>query len=72
LRSAPHFADLRCGTIEQITQRRGLRPGNAGYLGEYFDRAIAMTRVEETIGHHMKAVLEDWELYRAIKDNRAI
>jgi hypothetical protein len=50
LRSAPHFADLRCGTIEQITQRRGLRPGNAAHLREYFDRAIAMTRAEETIG----------------------
>jgi hypothetical protein len=49
-----------------------LASGNAGYLGEYFDRAIAMTRVEETIGHHMKAVLEDWELYRAIKENRTI
>jgi hypothetical protein len=50
LRSAPHFADLRCDTIEQITQRRGLRPGNAAHLREYFDRAIAMTRAEETIG----------------------
>jgi hypothetical protein len=45
---------------------------NAGYLGEFFDRAIAMVRVEETIEHHMKAVLEDWELYRAIKENRTI
>jgi hypothetical protein len=45
---------------------------NAGYLGEFFDRGIAMVRVEETIEHHMKAVLEDWELYRAIKENRTI
>jgi hypothetical protein len=40
---------------------------NAGYLGEYFDRASAMARVEDAIEHHMKTVLEDWELYRAIK-----
>ena len=35
---------------------------NAGYLGQFFDRAIAMMQVEETIEHHMKAVSEDWEL----------
>jgi hypothetical protein len=40
---------------------------NAGYLGEFFDRMTAMARVEDTIEHHMKTVLEDWELYRTIK-----
>jgi hypothetical protein len=45
---------------------------NAGYLGEYFDRATAMARVEDVIEHNMKAALEDWELYRAIKENRTI
>jgi hypothetical protein len=28
---------------------------NAGDLGEYFDRATAMARVEDTIEHNMKA-----------------
>jgi hypothetical protein len=45
---------------------------NAGYLGEYFDRAIAMARVEDVIEHNMKAAVEDWELYRAIKENRTV
>jgi hypothetical protein len=45
---------------------------NAGYLGEYFDRAIAMARVEDVIEHNMKATVEDWELYRAIKENRTV
>jgi hypothetical protein len=40
---------------------------NAGYLGEYFERSAAMARVEETIEHHMKLTLEDWEMYRATK-----
>jgi hypothetical protein len=31
-----------------------------------------MVRVEEAIEHHMRAVLEDWELYKAIKENRTI
>jgi hypothetical protein len=43
---------------------------NAGYLGEYFDRATAMARVEDTIEHNMKLVLEDWEMYRATKEQR--
>jgi hypothetical protein len=30
----------------------------------YFDRTTAMARVEDAIEHHMKVVLEDWELYR--------
>jgi hypothetical protein len=30
-----------------------------------------MARVEETIEQHMKAVLEDWHLYRAAKERRA-
>jgi hypothetical protein len=42
------------------------------YLGEYFDRAIAMARVEDVIEHNMKAAVEDWELYRAIKENRTV
>jgi hypothetical protein len=45
---------------------------NAGYVGECFDRATAMARVEDLIEHNMKAVLEDWELYRAIKENRTV
>jgi hypothetical protein len=45
---------------------------NAGYLGEYFDRAIAMARVEDVIEHNMKTAVEDWELYRAIKENRTV
>jgi hypothetical protein len=43
---------------------------NAGYRGEYFDRATAMARVEDTIEHNMKLVLEDWEMYRAAKEGR--
>ena len=43
---------------------------NAGYLGEYFDRATAMARIEETIEHHMKTALGDWELYCATKGTR--
>jgi hypothetical protein len=31
-----------------------------------------MARVEDLIEHNMKAVLEDWELYRAIKENRTV
>jgi hypothetical protein len=45
---------------------------NTGYVGEYFDRAMATARVEDLIEHNMKAVLEDWELYRAIKENRTV
>jgi hypothetical protein len=45
---------------------------NAGYVGEYFDRVTAMARVEDLIEHNMKAALEDWELYRAIKENRTV
>jgi hypothetical protein len=45
---------------------------NAGYVGEYFDRSTAMARVEDLIEHNMKAVLEDWQLYRAIKENRTV
>src|SRR5262249_24449592 len=41
---------------------------HAGCLGEYFDRATAMARVEDTI-EHKKLVLEDWEVYRG--DQRA-
>ena len=44
---------------------------NAGYLGEYFDRATAMARVEDTI-EHKKLVLEDWEVYRATKEQRTL
>jgi hypothetical protein len=43
---------------------------NAGYLGEYFDRATAIARVEDTIEHNMKLVLEDWEMYRATREQR--
>ena len=39
---------------------------NAGYV------ATAMARVEDLIEHNMKAVLEDWKLYRAIKENRTV
>jgi hypothetical protein len=44
---------------------------NAGYPVEYFDRAAAMARVEETLEEHMKDALEDWDLYRAAKERRA-
>lgn len=44
---------------------------NAGYLGEYFDQATAMARVEDVIEHNMKAALEDWQLYRTTKGNAA-
>jgi hypothetical protein len=40
---------------------------NAAYLGQYLDRALAMTRVEADIEHQMQLVLCDWELYRAGK-----
>jgi hypothetical protein len=43
---------------------------NAGYLGEYFDRATAMARVEDTIEHNMKLALEEREMYRATKEQR--
>ena len=44
---------------------------NASYLGEYFDRAAAMSRVEEAIERHMRTVLEDWEFYRTAKGKGA-
>ncbi len=40
---------------------------NASYVGEYFDRASAMARVEECIQHDMKMVLHDWGLYQAAR-----
>jgi hypothetical protein len=44
---------------------------NASYLGEYFERSAAMARVEEVIEDHMRAVLADWELYRAAAQEKA-
>ena len=40
---------------------------NAAYLGEYLDRASAMTRVESDIESNMQMVLHDWALYEAAK-----
>jgi hypothetical protein len=37
---------------------------NAGYISKYLDRANAMARVEDTIEHQMKIVLEDWKVDR--------
>lgn len=41
---------------------------NASYVGEYPDRALAMTHVEDNIRHHMELVLHDWRLYQAARD----
>jgi len=38
---------------------------NTTYVGEYPDRALAMSHVEDSIRHHMALVLHDWGLYQA-------
>jgi hypothetical protein len=35
-------------------------------------RVRQVAGVKDVIEHNMKAALEDWELYRAIKENRTI
>jgi hypothetical protein len=43
---------------------------NAAYLGEYFDRDSAMTRVQSGIENNMQIVLHDWGLYQGAKQKR--
>jgi hypothetical protein len=43
---------------------------NAGYLGEFLDRDLAMGRVEDAIEQTMEVVHHDWELYQAAKRER--
>jgi hypothetical protein len=43
---------------------------NSTGLGEFLEREIAMSRVEELIESSMVLVLHDWELYRAEKAKR--
>jgi hypothetical protein len=45
---------------------------NAGYLGEYLDRATAMARVEQNIEQAMDLVVHDWRLYQARKGSRGM
>jgi hypothetical protein len=62
-----------CGLIRQERSKQPttwLASINDGYLGEYFDRPTAMARVEDTMEHNMKLVLEDWEMYRVNKAQR--
>jgi hypothetical protein len=43
---------------------------NAAYLGEYFDRDSAMTRVQSGIETKMQIVLHDRGLYQGVKQKQ--
>jgi hypothetical protein len=43
---------------------------NSTGLGEFLEREIAMSRVEELVEASMVLVLHDWELYQAAKGKR--